>query len=66
MLLRTHRNGGEASLQQVAEAWAKEDHNFSMSDAESDKQTVGFVQRMKASSDKAGPAIPNPLNIHQG
>lgn len=66
MELRTHRNGGKASLQSVADAWAKEDHKFSMSDSESDKQTVGLVQRMKASSDKAGPAIPNPLNIHQG
>jgi hypothetical protein len=66
MELRTHRNGGKASLKSVADAWAKEDHNFPMSDSESDKQTVGFVQRIKASSDKAGPAIPNPLNIHQG
>jgi hypothetical protein len=65
MELRTHRNGGKASLKSVADAWAKED-NFPMSDSESDKQTVGFVQRIKASSDKAGPAIPNPLNIHQG
>lgn len=66
MALRTHRNGGKDSLKTVADAWAKEDHKFSMSDSELDKQTVKFVQRMKDSSDKAGPAIPNPLNIHQG
>ncbi len=66
MELRTHRNGGDASLQAVAAAWAKEDHNFPMSESDLDKHTVAFVQRMKASSEKAGPAKPDPRNIHQG
>lgn len=66
MELRTPKNGGTDSLKTVAEAWAKEDHNFPMSDSEMDTQTVKFVQRMKTSSEQAGPAIPNPLNIHAG
>ncbi len=66
MALRTHRNGGNDSLQKVANAWAKEEHNFPMSNAESDKHTIAFVQRMQAEDKKAGPAVPDPRNIHQG
>ena len=66
MGMRTHRNGGSDALTAVADSWAKGDHNFPMSDLESEKQTVGFVKRMMESSAKAGPAIPDPRNIHQG
>ena len=66
MELRTHRNGGSDSLKTVAESWQKGGHNFPMSEAESDKNTIGIVKRMQAEDKKAGPAIPDPRNIHKG
>jgi hypothetical protein len=66
MSLRTHRNGGTASLQEVADAWKKEVHNVEWSQSESDEWAVGHAQRLKAENDKAGPAKPDPRNIHQG
>ena len=64
MQLRTHRNGGEASLQAVADAWKKEEHNFHWSESKLDEHTVALAKRLKAAEDKEGPAIPDPRNVH--
>jgi hypothetical protein len=64
MLIRTHRNGGNTSLKEVADAWKKETHDFALSESDLDTQAVALVKRLKASEQKAGPAVPNPLNIH--
>ncbi len=64
MQIKTHRNGGNASLQEVAEAWKKETHDFALSESALDTQAVALVRRLQASERKAGPAVPNPLNIH--
>ncbi len=64
MQLRTHRNGGKASLQEVADAWKKEKHDFHWSEFESDRHAVELAKRLKEADSKAGPAVPNPLNIH--
>ena len=64
MLIRTHRNGGDASLQEVADAWKKEEHDFPLSESTLDTQAVALVRRLQAAEKKAGPAIPNPLNMH--
>lgn len=66
MLLRTKRNGGNASLQEVAETWKKESHDFGWSDAETDKWTVEFTKKIKAELQDAGPANIDPRNIHKG
>lgn len=65
MQLRTHRNGGKASLQTVADAWKKEEHDIHWSESASDKHAVELAKRLKDAEMKTGPAIPNPLNIHQ-
>lgn len=64
MQLRTHRNGGEASLQAVADAWKKEDHHFHWSDSGSDKHAVELAKRILTEELKAGPAHPDPRNVH--
>lgn len=64
MQIKTHRNGGDASLQEVADAWKKEEHDFALSESDLDTQAVALVRRLQASEKKAGPAVPNPLNIH--
>jgi hypothetical protein len=64
MLIRTHRNGGQASLQDVAAAWKKEEHDFHWSDSESDKHAVGLAKRLKDIEQHSGPAHPDPRNVH--
>lgn len=64
MLLRTHRNGGDASLQAVADAWKKEDHDFHWSEDASDSHEVALAKRLLAEEKKAGPAHPDPRNVH--
>lgn len=64
MELRTHRNGGDAPLQSVAEAWMKEEHDFHWSEYPSDAHTVEMARRMKAAQFKAGHINPDPRNIH--
>ncbi len=64
MELRTHRNGGDASLQSVAEAWKKEEHDFHWSESNLDEHAVALAKRILAEERKAGPAHPNPLNVH--
>lgn len=64
MELRTHRNGGDAPLQAVADAWKEEVHNFHWSEYRSDEHAVELAKRLKAEQEKAGPAIPDPRNVH--
>lgn len=64
MQIRTQLNGGNASLQEVADAWKTEEHDFALSESGLDTQTVALVRRLIASEKKTGPAVPNPLNIH--
>ncbi len=65
MQLRTHRNGGDAPLQVVADTWKKEDHDFHWSEYDSDAHVVALAKRLKAAQKKAGPAKPDPRNIHE-
>jgi hypothetical protein len=64
MQIRTHRNGGDASLQAVAEAWKNEVHEFHWSEDKSDKQAVELGKRLLDEELKAGPAHPDPRNVH--
>jgi hypothetical protein len=64
MQTRTHLNGGDASLQAVAEAWKKEDHDFHWSESAADKWAVELGHRLHDSEQKAGPAKPDPRNVH--
>jgi hypothetical protein len=64
MLIRTHRNGGEASLQDVAAAWKKEEHDFHWSESASDKHTVELAKRLRDIEQHSGPAHPDPRNVH--
>lgn len=64
MELRTHRNGGDASLKEVAMAWKTEDHHFHWSEYASDKHTVELAHKLDAAALKNGPAIPDPRNLH--
>ncbi|MGA7180631.1 MAG: hypothetical protein WBX11_13735 [Thiobacillaceae bacterium] len=65
MQLKTRINGGEASFQEVADAWKKEDHNYPWSTLESDKRTVEFIKRLKELRRNAEPPTPDPRNIHE-
>lgn len=65
MLLRTRKNGGDASVQEVAEAWKKEAHKVDWSQSELDEWAVGFAKRLKDADMKAGPAKPDHRNIHE-
>lgn len=64
MQLRTHRNGGDASLQEVAAIWKKEEHDFHWSEYASDRHTVDLAKRLHAKELEEGPAIPDPRNVH--
>ncbi len=46
MQLLTRKNGGETSLQEVAEAWKREDHNVDWSTYETDKWAVEYAQKL--------------------
>jgi hypothetical protein len=61
---KTRMNGGQSSLQEVAEAWAKEVHGDPWSKIESDKWTVEFAKRLKEKRLNEGPLTPDPRNTH--
>lgn len=63
-MLRTRRNGGDASLQEVVDAWKKAPPPIEWSTSENDEWAVGHAKRLKAEEEKAGPAKPDPRNIH--
>ncbi len=62
--LRTRMNGGESSLQEVADAWKKEHHDDPWSKMVSDKWTVDFVKSLKNARQSEGQPTPDPRNIH--
>jgi len=65
MQLRTRRNGGESSLQDVAAAWKSEAHDFAWSKSESDTWAVELAKKIiKEAPLKEGPAKPGPQSIH--
>lgn len=64
MELRTSLNGGNASIQEVAAAWEKTEHHFHWSKSEHDHWAVEYAQRLHDAERKAGPARPDPRNIH--
>lgn len=45
MQLMTRRNGGETPLQEVADAWKREDHNFGWSEYETDAGPLNMPRR---------------------
>lgn len=46
MQLTTRKNGGELSLQEVAQAWKQDDHHYHWSEYESDRWAVEFAQKL--------------------
>jgi hypothetical protein len=66
MPLKTRMNGGESSLQQVADAWRKEEHAVVWSQYESDAWAVEFAKKINEAMRRAGPVKPDPRNIHPG
>jgi hypothetical protein len=65
MELRTHRNGGDASIQAVAEVWKKEEHHFHWSESEHDQWAVELAHKLHEMELKEGPAHPDPRNVHE-
>jgi hypothetical protein len=64
MEIRTHRNGGDASIQAVAEAWKKEAHHFHWSESEHDQWAVELAHKIHDAELQQGPAHPDPRNVH--
>lgn len=62
MQLMTRKNGGEASLQEVADAWKREDHDIGWSTYETDAWAVEFAKKiqreLKEASLKEAPGEP--------
>ena len=61
---RTKMNGGDSTLQEVADAWKKEAHPAAWSTAESEAWTVEFAKKLKDARLKAGDPVPDPRNSH--
>jgi hypothetical protein len=59
-------NGGEASLKDVADTWHKEKHEFVWSQYASDAWAVEWAKKIIEEMQKAGPAKPDPRNVHKG
>ena len=53
MQLMTRRNGGEAPLQEVADAWKREDHDFGWSNYESDAWAVEYARKIQQEEKEA-------------
>ena len=47
MQLLTRKNGGETPLQEVADAWKREDHNFGWSQYETDAWAVEYAKKIQ-------------------
>jgi hypothetical protein len=45
MQLLTRQNGGDTPLQEVADAWKREDHDFGWSKYESDAWAVEYAKK---------------------
>lgn len=64
MQIRTRRNGGESSLQDVAAAWKSEVHDFAWSNSKSDTWAVELAKKLKEAPLKEGPDKPGSQSIH--
>ena len=53
MQFMTRRNGGEASLQEVADAWKREDHDIEWSNYESDAWAVEYAKKIQQEEKEA-------------
>lgn len=53
MELRTHRNGGDAPLQAVADAWKVEEHQFHWSAYAEDRWAVELAHKLHDQDVKA-------------
>lgn len=53
MQLMTRRNGGETPLQEVADAWKREDHNFGWSEYETDAWAVEYAKKTQQETKEA-------------
>ena len=53
MQLMTRRNGGDAPLQEVADAWKREDHNFAWSEYEADTWAVEYAKKIQQEAKEA-------------
>jgi hypothetical protein len=64
MQLMTRQNGGETPLQEVADAWKREDHNISWSKYETDTWAVEYAKKIRQEEKEAllkeAPAKPGP------
>ena len=47
MQLLTRQNGGDTPLQEVADAWKREVHNFGWSTYESDRWAVEYAKKIQ-------------------
>jgi hypothetical protein len=47
MQLLTRKNGGDTPLQEVADAWKREDHNFGWSTYETDAWAVEYAKKIQ-------------------
>lgn len=64
MLIKTHRNGGDSSLKEVAMAWKNEDHHFHWSEFESDRHMVELAQKLHDAEHHSESVIPIPRKVH--
>lgn len=64
MQIKTHMNGGDASIQEVAAAWKQEEHDFHWSESALDKHTVELAKRLLDEELHSEPAKPDPRNVH--
>mgnify|MGYP001581285414 CR=1 len=64
MQIRTRRNGGEASLQDVAAAWKSEVHDFAWSNSKSDAWAVELAKKLKETHLEEESAKADQRNIH--
>lgn len=53
MQLMTRRNGGETPLQEVADAWKRESHNFGWSTYEADRWAVEYAKKTQQEEKEA-------------
>ena len=53
MQLMTRRNGGETPLQEVADAWKREVHNFGWSEYETDAWAVEYAKKIQREEKEA-------------
>jgi hypothetical protein len=63
MQLLTRKNGGETPLQEVADAWKREEHNFVWSKYETDAWAVEYAKKIQQETKEAhlNEALPEPV-----